>query len=83
MIEGVPRPPGRAVVDSLPGTGAVSGARASGQLTNVFQGALAQEIRIALPGFRKLDDLPCYRIFHVVAAVSDLQGDASLFERDA
>jgi hypothetical protein len=30
-----------------------------------------------------LDDLSCYRILHVIAAVSDPQADADLFERDA
>jgi len=32
-------------------------------------------------GFRKLDDLVRYRLLDVVVAVSDLQGDADLFER--
>src|SRR5262245_7022986 len=38
-----------------------------------LQGALAQKIRIALPSLRKLDDLPCYRIFHVVISGASLQ----------
>jgi hypothetical protein len=51
-------------------------------LANVFQSALAHHIRIALAGFRKLDDLVCYRLSNIVVAVSDLQRDTSLFERD-
>src|SRR5262249_22721311 len=34
-------------------------------------------------GFRKLDDLVRYRILHVIAALSDPQSDADLFECDA
>jgi hypothetical protein len=33
-------------------------------------------MRIALAGFRKLDDLVCYRLLDVVVAVSGPQGDA-------
>jgi hypothetical protein len=51
-------------------------------LPNVFQSALAQQIRIALAGFRQLDDLVCYRLLDVVVAVSSPQADADLFERD-
>src|SRR5262249_8549246 len=36
-----------------------------------------------LAGFRKLDDLVCYRLLDVVGAVSGPQADADLFERDA
>jgi len=49
---------------------------------NVFQSALAQFIRIVLAGFRKLDDLVCYHLPDIVVAVSNPEGDASLFERD-
>jgi hypothetical protein len=50
---------------------------------NVLQGALAQDIGIALAGFGKLDDLVRYRLLDVVVAGSDPQGDADLFECDA
>src|SRR5262245_13337140 len=52
------------------------------RFANAFQSALAQWIRIALAGFRKLDDLVCYRLLDVVVAVSGPQADADLFERD-
>jgi hypothetical protein len=49
---------------------------------NVLQNALAQQIGIALAGFRKLDDLVRYRLLDVVVAGADLQGNADLLEGD-
>jgi len=50
-------------------------------MTAAIPNALAQSIRIALPGFRKFDDLICYCL--LTCAVSGAQGNANLFERDA
>jgi hypothetical protein len=50
------------------------------RLANVLQSALTQYISIALVGFRKLDDLVCYRLPNIIVAVSDPQRDASLLE---
>jgi len=38
---------------------------------------------MALAGFGKLNDLVCYRLFDIVGAVSDPEGNANLFERNA
>jgi hypothetical protein len=54
--------------------------RLSLRLANVFQSALAYRSGFPLAGFRKLDDLLCYRLLDVVVAVSGPQGDADLFE---
>jgi len=47
------------------------------RLANVFQDMLAQQIRIALAGFRESDDLICKRLLDVVVAVPARQRGGS------
>jgi hypothetical protein len=51
-------------------------------LANFLQCLFAQQVGIAFTGCCEIDDLVGYRLFDVIVAVSNPQGDAHHFECD-